>query len=129
MIVKLEPAALRQTKGYEYASRFLFGGAITALTGWIAKEFSPGVGGLFLAFPAIFPASATLIDKHEREKKQRVGLTGAERARVAAGADAAGAAMGSIGLVVFALWTWNLLSRFSPGLVLSVATWRGSRFL
>ena len=28
---------------------------------------------LFLAFPAIFPASATLIEKHEKEKKEREG--------------------------------------------------------
>jgi hypothetical protein len=39
-------------------------------------EWGPAVVGLFLAFPAIFPASATLIEKHERQRKQRQGLTG-----------------------------------------------------
>jgi hypothetical protein len=34
----------------------------------------PVVGGLFLAFPAIFPASATLIEKHVRERKEKAGL-------------------------------------------------------
>jgi hypothetical protein len=30
--------------------------------GLLAKKFGSTVGGLFLAFPAIFPASATLIE-------------------------------------------------------------------
>jgi hypothetical protein len=30
--------------------------------------------GLFLAFHAIFPASATLIEKNETEKKDKVGV-------------------------------------------------------
>jgi hypothetical protein len=34
------------------------------VVGLIAARFGPVVGGLFLAFPAIFPASATLIEKH-----------------------------------------------------------------
>ena len=49
---------------------------MTVLAGVIAKKFGPVVGGLFLAFPAIFPASATLIEKHERERKERKGLKG-----------------------------------------------------
>jgi hypothetical protein len=51
------------------------------------------VGGLFLAFPAIFPASATLVEKHEAENKKRRGLSGMVRGREAAALDAAGAAM------------------------------------
>ena len=42
---------------------------------------SPVVGGLFLAFPAIFPASATLIEKHGRERKEKAGLAGARRCK------------------------------------------------
>ena len=38
---------------------FFFGGLITAVAGVIAQRFGPIIGGLFLAFPAIFPASAT----------------------------------------------------------------------
>ena len=45
-------------------------------TGIIAKKFGPGMGGLFLAFPAIFPARATLVEKHEKEKKQQAGMEG-----------------------------------------------------
>ena len=60
MKVHADFSALRRTKWYEYAIRFLFGGIITAITGMIAKKFGPQVGGLFLAFPAIFPASPSL---------------------------------------------------------------------
>ena len=48
---------------------------------WQAEKFGPGIGGLFLAFPAIFPASATLIEKHEEQRKQVRGLQGTRRAR------------------------------------------------
>jgi Protein of unknown function (DUF3147) len=68
MQVHLDFSAVGETKWYEYAVRFMFGGLITAIAGVIAKTFGPVVGGLFLAFPAIFPASATLIEKHERRK-------------------------------------------------------------
>lgn len=81
MAVHLDPSALGQTKWHEYAVRFLFGGLITVAAGIIAKEFGPGIGGLFLAFPAIFPASATLIEKHEKQKKQRAGLDGKKSGR------------------------------------------------
>ena len=90
MIVNASLESLRQTKWHEYALRFFFGGAVTVMAGLIAKKFGPQIGGLFLAFPAIFPASATLIEKHEKQKKQKIGLEGTERGRLAAGVDAAG---------------------------------------
>jgi hypothetical protein len=60
----------------------------------IAKEFVPGKGGLFLAFPAIFRASATLIEKHEKQKKERAGIHGPTRGSKAAAVEAAGTAIG-----------------------------------
>jgi hypothetical protein len=121
MQIKVDRSALGQTKWYEYAIRFLFGGMITVLAGMIAKKFGPGIGGLFLAFPAIFPASATLIEKHETQKKQKEGLEGTERGREAASVDAAGAGMGSVGLIVFALLVWKFIARHNPWLVLVAA--------
>src|SRR3981081_2873096 len=109
MKVSLDPSAFGRTKWYEYVLRFAFGGAITVAAGLIAKKWGPGVGGLFLAFPAIFPASATLVEKHEKEKKQQHGLDGTIRGREAAGLDAAGAAIGSIGLVAFSVAAWRLI--------------------
>ena len=122
MQIKVDPSGIGQTKWHEYATRFFFGGLITALAGIIAKEFGAGVGGLFLAFPAIFPASATLIEKHEKQKKEKEGLQGTQRGREAASVDGAGAAMGSVGLLAFALSVWQFLPRHSAWTVLTGAT-------
>jgi uncharacterized protein DUF3147 len=59
MKVTAEFSRLRQTGWPEYALRFVFGGVVTVITGWIAQRFGPVIGGLFLSFPAIFPASVT----------------------------------------------------------------------
>lgn len=127
MRIKVDFSTLRQTKWHDYAVRFLFGGLITALAGIIAKRFGLAIGGLFLAFPAIFPASATLIEKHEKEKKEALGLKGAARGRNAASTDAAGSSMGSIGLSVFAFIVWQFMPRDRAWIVLGGATavWLG----
>jgi hypothetical protein len=122
MQIQVDPSALRQTKWHEYGVRFLLGGFITAAAGIIAKKFGPTLGGLFLAFPAIFPAGATLIEKHEKQKKEKEGLQGTERGREAASVDAAGSAIGSIGLIVFALLVWQLAPKHGVGMVLTAAT-------
>lgn len=122
MRIRIDVSALKQTRWHELAVRFCLGGLITAATGMIGKKYGPGVGGLFLAFPAIFPASATLIEKHEREKKERAGLRGAKRARQLVAVDAAGAAIGSIGLFIFAGLMAKFIPRCSPWLVIPVST-------
>ena len=122
MKIKITTDGLRESRWYEYIGRFLFGGAVTALTGIIAKHFGPEIGGLFLAFPAIFPATATLIEKHEQRKKEEAGQEGTARGRAAAGVDAAGAAMGSMGLGIFAVVVWQGLPKTTVGVVLSIAT-------
>ena len=119
MKVTFDPSALAKTKWYEYGIRLLCGGAITVVTGLLAKEFGPVFGGLFLAFPAIFPASATVAEKHEREKKQDAGIMNTVRGRQAAALDARGAAMGSIGLVCFAVVVWKLLPHTNGALALA----------
>ncbi|MGB8673156.1 MAG: DUF3147 family protein [Candidatus Acidiferrales bacterium] len=121
MPVRMNISAVFQTRWYEYAVRFFFGGLITVAAGLIAKRFGPMVGGLFLAFPAIFPASATLVDKHENERNAQAGLHGSVRGRLAASLEARGAAMGSIGLIVFALIVWKVLRLGSASVVLSAA--------
>jgi hypothetical protein len=127
MRIKVDLSVLGQTKWHDYAVRFLFGGLITAVAGIIVKKFGPGIGGLFLAFPAIFPASATLIEKHEKEKKESLGLKGTTRGRTAASIDAAGASMGSIGLFVYALVVWQFVPTDRAWIVLGGATllWLG----
>ena len=110
MAVKLKLSTLAEGHWYEYAIRFVLGGAATMLAGWIATEWGPVIGGLFLAFPAIFPASATLVVKHERERKENAGLQGAKRGRDAAALEAAGAVLGSVGLMGFGTIVWQSAS-------------------
>ncbi|PDT90556.1 hypothetical protein CO669_10305 [Bradyrhizobium sp. Y36] len=102
MLVKLSSSAVKQTRWYEYGVRFLLGGLATVLAGIVSSRFGVSVGGLFLALPAIFCASATLIESHERRAKEKAGLSGRRRGREAASLDAAGAGLGSLGLAAFA---------------------------
>lgn len=111
MIIKLSPSALKDSHWYEYLVRFALGGAVTALTGVISSLFGASVGGLFLALPAIFCASATLTASHEKRRKQKAGLRGRRRGQQAAALDAAGAALGSLGMLAFALTFWLLVER------------------
>ena len=106
MHVHATPSALRESQWHELAIRFALGGLATVLTGAIAAVFGPVIGGLFLAFPAIVPATVTLVEKHQRERKEQAGLRGARRGRDVAAIEASGAALGSIGLVAFAAVIW-----------------------
>jgi hypothetical protein len=103
--VNAERAA--RTTPRDYALRFVFGGLVTAAVGIVGAAFGPTVAGLFLAFPAILPASVTLIERH-----QNAG---------AAGADALGAVAGSVGLVAFGIVVWTLASRTAAAIVLPLA--------
>lgn len=132
MKIEFNISQLGESRWNEYAVRFLFGGCISAVAGLIAKHYGPAVGGLFLAFPAIFPATATLIEKHEKEKKEREGKDGAIRARMAVGLDALGTSIGAIALSVFALIVWRELPHSSlPAVLISamvawmVTAWLG----
>lgn len=122
MIVQCKLSAIKGIKPQEWAVRFLFGGAVCVLAGFIAKIWGPEVGGLFLAFPAIFPAGASLVESHERKHKARAGFDGTNRGRTVAGIEAAGAAMGCVGLAGFAALCWLLLPRISPAAVFALAT-------
>jgi len=101
MIVRVRFGALRDIHWYEYGIRFVLGGAMTVIAGAIASRFGPAIGGLFLAFPAIFPASVTLIEKHVRQQKEEKGLRGSRRGKQAAALDARGAALGGLGMIGF----------------------------
>jgi hypothetical protein len=121
MTVAFDAAALRSTNWKQYALRFVLGGLVTVAAGLIAKGFGPVIGGLFLAFPAIFPAGATLIAQREREKKKRKGMNGELRGARAAALDAAGATLGALALIAFAFVLWRFLPRFQPAAVIGVA--------
>jgi uncharacterized membrane protein (GlpM family) len=132
MKIEFNISRLGESRWYEYVVRFIFGGCVTAVAGLIAKHYGPAVGGLFLAFPAIFPATATLIEKHEKEKKKEQGKDGTIRARMAVGLDAIGTSIGAIALAVFAIIIWRELPHSSlPAVLISamlawmVTAWMG----
>jgi hypothetical protein len=108
MIVHAKISALKQSRWSEYGARFAFGGFTTLIAGVIGDQYGPETGGLFLAFPAIFCASTTLIETHERKRKKEHGLDGYRRGTDAAALDACGAALGGIGLAGFGLMVWLL---------------------
>lgn len=105
---KASPGKLRKVAWWEYALRFVLGGAITAITGLIAHRWGPAVGGMFLAFPAILPASLTLVKQHE--------------GRRAALEDARGGRVATIALACFAGVVTITASAWPPVVFLSIAT-------
>lgn len=105
--ISMSPGKVKRTTPKEYALRFVFGGLVTAAVGIVSKAFGPTVAGLFLAFPAILPASVTLLESHENES--------------VAGADALGAVAGSVGLIAFGAVVWACASRIAAVAVLTFA--------
>jgi hypothetical protein len=125
MRVEANFSSLKQTNFREHLVRFVLGGAVTVAAGLIARRWGPVIGGLFLAFPAIFPAGATLIEQHEVKRKREMGLDGRRRGREAAALDALGAGFGAVGLAAFAVVLWRFLPRHSSWgtLGLAVVAW------
>lgn len=115
MVVRFKFSALKQSRWHEYAIRFLLGGLATVVAGVVADLWGPAVGGLFLAVPAIFCASATLIEKHERGRKEKKGLRGKERGKNAAALDSTGAGLGSVALAAFGAVMWLLAEETVTG--------------
>jgi len=87
MSVQFDSGRVKKTKPRAYLVRFVFGGTVAAVSGLLTIKFGAAVGALFLAFPAILPASLTLVKTHDGEE--------------AAGDDALGAVAGSLGLIAF----------------------------
>ena len=131
-VVGFTPSSLREGRWYEYLVRFALGGAATVFTGLISSGYGTVIGGLFLALPAIFCATATLIETHEVRRKREAGLDGRRRGQQAAALDAAGAALGALGLLAFACVFWlvvesSTIAAFvgasSAWLIVSVTAW------
>jgi len=93
----VDAGGLTRTSLAQYALRFVFGGVVTTLTGLVARRWGPSAGGLFLAFPAILPASLTLVARHETRRD--------------AADDARGAVLGAAALIVFAAVVLALVER------------------
>ena len=122
MVVHARLSAMKGIKPHEWIIRFAFGGAICVVAGLIADKYGPSAGGLFLAFPAIFPAGASLVEAHEKLHKRRVGADGTRRGRLLAALDAIGASLGCVGLAGFGFVFWIWLPGTSAPVVFTVAT-------
>jgi Protein of unknown function (DUF3147) len=105
---------------HEHVVRFVLGGAVTVAAGLIARHWGPVVGGLFLAFPAIFPAGATLLEEHEVQKKAKIGCDGRRRGR-----DAALDALGAVGLGPSGWYSGGCCRRIAGGCRWDWRWWRG----
>lgn len=119
--VSFDLGTLARLRPYELVLRFVLGGLVTVATGLIVDYAGPVIGGLFLAFPAILPASLTLIEHHELERQGSSGADARLRARQAASRDAAGACMGGLGLACFGVIVWRELPPQGPARVLPLA--------
>ncbi|SFM13317.1 Protein of unknown function [Bradyrhizobium sp. NFR13] len=139
--IRFSPSSLKQGRWYEYLIRFALGGAATVFTGIVSSRYGASIGGLFLALPAIFCASATLIEKHEIRRKMKAGLAGERRGQMTAAVDSSGAALGAIGMVAFSI-VFSLIAEASAAIAFSGASfawltisvsawylWRKTRFI
>ena len=108
--VGFEWSKIRSVTRSDLGIRFVFGTGIALIAAVAGMVVGPKFGGLFLAFPAILPASLTLIEKKEGTTK--------------AWADASGGVFGALGLAAFAL-TAMLLLPWNPAaaLVLALVAW------
>src|SRR6185312_6512557 len=121
MLVRLQLTSLKETRPREYLWRFIFGGTVTVVASLVAVWFGPVIGSLFLAFPGIFPASISLVEKHKmlRECEQR--KHGAKSAAAEASVEATGASIGAIGLAAFAFVVWREVPSHGLAVVLCFA--------
>lgn len=101
-------AAVRDLAVSELAVRFAFGAAISAIAGVVAILAGSEPGGILLAFPAILPATLTLIEKEEGERQAK-------------DLDV-GSILGAAALSAFAVVVWQYMTPNSAPVVLVLAT-------
>jgi hypothetical protein len=104
---RFRPTGIAKARAWEWGARFAFGGLVAVATGLVANRYGPVVGGLLLAFPAILPASLTLVKQHDGRAK--------------AADDARGARIGSIALAAFGAIVWLAADSAPPAVVLAAA--------
>ena len=111
--ISFDGAQLRTVKLGELAIRFAFGFGVSIVAGLVTLTFGNHVGGLFLAFPAILPASLTLIGEKDGDEQAQL--------------SAAGAVLGAVGMVAFAATAFLLFDSVHPAAAEGVALlgWAG----
>jgi hypothetical protein len=109
-IPHLNLEGLKGKSSKDYLVRFAFGASISVIAALISLKFQL-FGGIFLAFPAILPASLTLIERDLGRKEASI--------------DAEGAIVGAIGMLAFALVAAFGINSIGAirALVVAAATW------
>ena len=100
LVPQVAPEKVKSHKFSDYALRFGFGCGIALVSGLMGMWFGPKVGGVLLGFPAILPASLTLVQKKD----------GKESASV----DSIGAMLGAIAMIVFAVFVSLTVKSIGP---------------
>jgi hypothetical protein len=101
-------AKLKEVEPGDLMVRFAFGASISVIAGVVSLVWNAKAGGMFLAFPAILPATLTLIEKKESKRQ--------------AEEDDEGALLGSVAMFSFAATSVWVLAAFAAGTALAVAT-------
>jgi len=112
IVAGIDLGKLREVVPRDLALRFAFGAGISIIAGLAGLLVSSRFGGMFLAFPAILPATLTLLEEKD----------GTEHAVH----DVRGAALGAIGLIAFAVAAWgtrSLLAAAAAWLVASLSAY------
>lgn len=104
---KVDVSKVRDVNVKQMGARFALGAVVSVGAGIISHGVGARIGGVFLAFPAILPASLTFVQHKE-------GTHTADR-------DALGAVLGGFALVVFAAIGESMFGRHNSALVLLLA--------
>jgi len=111
--VRFSLARVRRVPRRDLAVRFAFGAGVSTVASIVAIGFGMRAGGLMLAFPAILPATLTLLAHEESERK--------------AADDDLGSMLGAVGLAAFAALASALLPATGAplALVMACVAWFG----
>jgi hypothetical protein len=104
---RLQPARLEEIGASDLLIRFAFGALISIVAGVVSLLWNAKAGGMFLAFPAILPATLTLIEKKQSKRE--------------AEEDDEGAILGSVAMFAFAATATWTLTALPAGLSLAAA--------
>jgi hypothetical protein len=108
LLPTVQLAKLKEVEPGDLMVRFAFGASISVIAGVVSLVWNAKAGGMFLAFPAILPATLTLIEKKESKRQ--------------AEEDDEGALLGSVAMFSFAATSVWVLAAFAAGTALAVAT-------
>lgn len=113
LVPHVDPGNLGTHRLGDYAIRFLFGAGISLAAGVAGMVFGPKIGGALLGFPAILPASLTLIQK--KEGKQQASI------------DSIGAILGATAMIAFAVVVSVSVTSLGvmPSLAIAALVWVG----